>query len=354
MLASLVHEHRPGRYRMHDLVRLYATEKCAESERSQALDHVVDYYLHSTIACATVMCAHLPVEDLAPALPGSDPYQPADLADATRWIDTEHPALMAVCELRRPVVTWQLARALNVHHWRRGRLRDCVTTWTAARQVADEVGEIDVVARADTNIGDSHANLGDFPAALRHLERGLAIARDRVVRANAHNSLAWAHDGNGDHQAALRHARLALDLYRDLDRPQLQADMLNCEGWSLIRLGRAEEGRAACEKALALCDELGHIDGTAHVSRSLGTLALELGDHEEATRRFRLAVDLFQRLDHPFAEAGVLSRLGEAELALGNDELACSAWERALTLYKGQHRVAAGARVREWLSRVRR
>jgi tetratricopeptide (TPR) repeat protein len=349
--AHLVDEYVPGRYRMHDLVRLYAAEKCAVAEREDALRLVVDHYVHSAVACVVMLCPHRPVIEPEPAV--SVPYEPEDLAAAMAWADAEHPALLEVIELRLPGVTWQLASALDVYHWRRGQVRELMAVWKVCREVAEQAGVRAIVARAETSIGDSWATLGDFAAARAHLERAIALAEeigDLEEEARARNSLAWAWDGQGEHRIALRHARKALWLYRVLDRPQLQADMLNCIGWCLIRLGRHGQGRARCEEALALCRRHDHIDGTAHASRSLGELALDVGDHAEAVRRLRDARDLFRRLHHPFGEAGVLSRLGDAFRALGDDVAAARAWHEALALYESQHRTAAASRMRAKLA----
>ncbi|MEH0416133.1 BTAD domain-containing putative transcriptional regulator [Streptomyces sp. B21-083] len=346
--AHLVDEHMPDRYRMHDLVRLYAAEKCGEAERDSALGQTVEHYLHSALACAEVMGHHrLPSVDQLPA-PGSNPYRPGDMTAALAWTEAEHAALTAVVDLQLPGVSWQLPKALAVYHWRYGRLRDHLAMWTTAREVAERIGDVTALVQADISFGDSHATLGDFPTALPYLERAVALAAqlgDLAAEADAHNSLAWAWEGRRNHRKALDHARAALTGYQALGKPHLEADMLNCVGWCLIRLGRRDEGRAWCDKALALCEEHGHRDGIAHTLRSLGELELETGRYREAVRRLQIASDLLALLQHGFAQAGVLARLGEAAHALGRDDLARSSWERALGLYRAQHREVPATRV---------
>lgn len=56
--AHLVDEHSPGRYTLHDLLRRYAAERCAEEaapDRQAALGRLYDYYLHTASAAADLL-----------------------------------------------------------------------------------------------------------------------------------------------------------------------------------------------------------------------------------------------------------------------------------------------------------
>ncbi|TCO52614.1 AfsR/SARP family transcriptional regulator [Actinocrispum wychmicini] len=97
--ASLVHQHKPNRYRLHDLVRLCVAERVKNSV--PGLRRLVAYYADA---------AELQL----------DP----PLAAALDWFDTEHSCLLAarelaVCQGWHEYV-WRLACSLATFHRRRG------------------------------------------------------------------------------------------------------------------------------------------------------------------------------------------------------------------------------------------
>jgi hypothetical protein len=79
-----------GRWRMHDLIRLYADQhgqaNAEDDDRSGALTRVLDYYL----AAASVASDHLKTAVTAPA---TDRFP--DRAQALEWLDAEYPNLIA-------------------------------------------------------------------------------------------------------------------------------------------------------------------------------------------------------------------------------------------------------------------
>ena len=79
--ANLLHQHAPGRYRMHDLVALYALEQASRSlpaaAQSAALRRVIDYYLHTAAAGEQLL---------------SIPRHAVSLEPAGTWLRSRPPA----------------------------------------------------------------------------------------------------------------------------------------------------------------------------------------------------------------------------------------------------------------------
>ena len=50
--AHLIEERSPGRFVLHDLLRVYAEEQVAPEERVSVVRRIVDHYLHSALAGA--------------------------------------------------------------------------------------------------------------------------------------------------------------------------------------------------------------------------------------------------------------------------------------------------------------
>lgn len=336
---------------MHDLPRLYAAELVRADEDTDAVHRAVQFYLHSALAGNRLLSPHRPRGDAAQVPPGCVPRAHADEAAALAWFETEHTVLVAAQRVCGPT-SWQLARALDVFHWRRGRIHDAVDVWRTALAEAVHADDPAACVLAHRSLGSTYAMVTDFDAAQFHLDKAVLLARqlgDGTEEAHAHNSLAWLFDQRLDHERALVHATSAVTLYRALGKPEWEADMLNCVGLCHIKLGRYELGGKRCRAALALSLEHDHFDGTVHTLKSLGYLAHLTGRHADAARHYTEAITMCRRLRHDYIEAGLQAQLGEAELARGRHHEAARAWRRALDLYRSQRRLAAARRVEQSL-----
>ena len=128
--ASLIQQHVPGRYRMHDLIRLYAVDQAHHDlppeQRDIALRRLVDFYLHTAYAAERLLDPHREPVKLDPPAPGCHPHPLADETAALAWLDAEHACLLAAQHLAGDQgwhhLVWQLAWALHTFHERRGHV----------------------------------------------------------------------------------------------------------------------------------------------------------------------------------------------------------------------------------------
>jgi tetratricopeptide (TPR) repeat protein len=225
--AYLVEEQTPGRYGMHDLLRLYAAQRATtehdQPARTAALERLLDHYMRSVAAAARVLypdMVRLPLPDGdgdgAAAAAGLD-----DHARAAAWLDAERSNLVAAIThaarngarssawrladafrgylfLRTAIADWSLvARAglaaaegdrdpraqaashLSVAtlHWVRGRAPDAITHFTLALSLAREGGWDEGEAAALGNLGNVQADLGRLSEAADHYTRALEVER---------------------------------------------------------------------------------------------------------------------------------------------------------------------------------
>jgi DNA-binding SARP family transcriptional activator len=296
--AHLVQEHRPGRYRMHDLLRLYAAEQAdradqADSARKQArqpaLHRVVDFYLHTAYAGARLLQAHREEIELAPCDP-TVPVPPlADRAAALAWFDAEHACLLAAQQIavrqQWHAQVWQLAWSLTPFHWRQGHRYHDHAVWqaglAATRRLADPAAE----AQAYRRLGDACLRLGQAVDARDHLLEALARFErtdNTLGQAHAHLALSMTWAQQDDHERALAHAAQMLRLVRSLDAPVWQSDALNAVGWYHAQLGHHDEAIAFCRDALARSRRHGYRECEAATLDSLGYIATSTGDHATA------------------------------------------------------------------------
>ncbi|MEA5360892.1 BTAD domain-containing putative transcriptional regulator [Amycolatopsis sp., V23-08] len=357
--ACLVQQPTPGRYRMHDLVRIYAAE-CATrrhdpAERDAALRRVLDFYVHLAHAADRRLDSSRPVVRLEARAPGAEPHEPPDLAAAMAWFETEHANLVATQRAALDhgwhLEVWRLAWVSTTFHARRGHREDDLSAWQAAVYAAAHLPGL-AAARAHRYLGRAQGELDRHEDASRHLRQALALAerrRDTAEQALAHHQLARAWERREDHRRALEHATRALELCRALGRPAWEANALNGVGWHASRLGDHDTARAHCQAALALHRRHHNTSGEADTLDSLGYIDHHTGHHDRAVDHYRQALTLFRRLGNTYESAATLDRLGHPYAALGRHEQARAVWREAAELYEAHGRDSDAAQVRQRL-----
>jgi tetratricopeptide (TPR) repeat protein len=357
----LVNYDSDGRYRMHDLVRLYAAEQAVarESTDSQhaARRRLVDFYLHTANVADDLLDPQMqPIEIHDPAR-GCTPHHLRDRAAALAWFITEHACLLAiqrdVIDLAWDADIWQLAWVLDSFQSRRGHLHDNEASWEAALGAAERLADPTTLALVRRYYGRACARAGHTEVGVQQLRAALAhtaMADDLAGTAHTHYSLAWAWALHGDHEQGLTHATRALHLFQQLGNPMWEARLLTMVATYNARLGHYEAAPASCEHVLVLHRAHRDHGGEIDALDNLGFVAHHAGECRTAIRYYLDAIDLCHQSGHRYTEADVLTRLGDAYASLGQLTDARSAWSRALTRYRAQYRTAEVQAVRRRLA----
>jgi DNA-binding SARP family transcriptional activator/tetratricopeptide (TPR) repeat protein len=358
--SSLIHQPTPDRYRMHDLIRLYAQEQAAEqgtpAEREEALRRLVGFYAYTAVAGDGLLAPHRELRLVDLPEPASETQPMRDVPSVLAWFDAEHANLLAAQQLAGQLgwheLVWTLAWALTTFHQWRGHLVDDVASWEAALAATEYFDPPGARSLAHRLLGYGYAVVERRTEALENLHRSLAIAEDPadlMEQAESHHLLARIWELRGDDDQALEHARKALELWHGLDQPIEEARELNAVGWYSARTGDYDQARAACQDALVLLRGQHHIAGEANTLDSLGYIAHRSGQYVQAVAYYQQALALFHRLGNAFSEANTLDRLGQT-YAAGDHRLARVAWERALRLYEAHQRTADIERIEHQLA----
>ncbi|MEV8046553.1 BTAD domain-containing putative transcriptional regulator [Streptomyces griseoluteus] len=294
--AHLVTETAPGRWELHDLVRLYARD-LDPATGPQALTGVLDHYIGTALAAVETAqpggepCFALPTNFRRP----SAVRDFADRAEAMGWLAAEREDLARAVTAARAAGLDDRAWRIILLQWPQvvWRSRDnwvplLSTALECARAVDDPYAE----SRVRTLLGWVLSEEGRLADALTLLEPSPALARrtaDRLGEATALVNLAVVQSAQGDLDTALANCTRAAALARQEGNPH--TEML-----ALLHLSRTHLTSGAPDQAL-------------HVART----ALNLGpEHEEAARTSLL---------HTVC--------GEAHLALGDKTEALALLERA-------------------------
>ncbi|RKT52868.1 AfsR/SARP family transcriptional regulator [Saccharothrix australiensis] len=336
-LEHLVQQPVPGRYRMHDLVRLYAAEVAPADE--EAVRRFVGHLAATAHAGDLLLEPHRPPV----AAPAGEAAPLADAAGAMDWFDQEYESVLAA--QRQAVergwhdVVWVIAWALTNYHLRRGHAAEDLAVWRAALAAAEALGDRAKQVAAHKFVGMALTDVGVYEEGRHHLRRALELVEDDYGRAGAHRAMAWALERGGDLAGALAHAEAQLELFRALAVPVRVAEALNDVGYRAAKLGDYARAEECCAEALALNRELGHRDGEAATSDSLGYIAHRHGRSADALRHYHHALDVYRELDNSYEEASVLRHLGDVHAALGHADRARTCWGDALALFEAQGRV---------------
>ncbi|MFE6306584.1 BTAD domain-containing putative transcriptional regulator [Nocardiopsis sp. NPDC057823] len=364
--AHLVQQPVPGRYELHDLVRLYGRERAEgdlpEEERREALRSLVDFYVHTTTLANSALNPHEVPSSLAGGPSDGHPLAPgmANDTEALEWFTTEWSWLPAVVRLASDLglnrQVWRLCWDCNSYVRRRGRVEDFIELRRVGLDsTAGLTGPDALTMRAMAHRGLASALLlAGRPGeeALDHLTsslKGFEETGDLLNQAHTLQTFVLMAILTGD-EKGVEAAERSLELYRSAGQSMWVSGALNNLGWFLARFGRYERARECCLEALEAARALGYRVGEAASLDSLGYISTRSGRHTEAVEHYRQALQVHRALKDAFEEANTLSGIAEAHHALGETEAARGAWLRALDLYRTQHRTE---QVRETEERLR-
>ncbi|MEU8390688.1 BTAD domain-containing putative transcriptional regulator [Micromonospora sp. NPDC048842] len=342
--SHLVQVPRQARYRMHDLVRLYARHRVDDDQpaqaRSDAMDRLLNFVLHTAGRAARLV---EPNRDAAEPDGAAGTDVPmgvdslADHAEALAWFVTEHQMLLGIlayaAEHGRDLHVWQLARTLETFFDYKGHWNDWIDTQHLALAAARRMGDRHRQAQAHRSLGVAHTQLGRLDVGYEQHHHALQIfveLDDHAKQADTHRGLGWVCHNQGDWPGALGHNERALELYRRLgDRPG-QAAALNNVGWLYSMLGDHRQTLRFGAQATALDQEIGDEHAEAGTWDTMGYAHHHLGEYEQAIDCYHRARALIRRFDDHYNEADILRHLAESLTAIGDNDGAREALEDAV------------------------
>jgi tetratricopeptide (TPR) repeat protein len=326
-----------GRYRMHDLLRLFADERLLADEAPRhrhAVQHRMLTYLLSTAA------------DAGSSLDPSGYSTPSPTSrfrraqQAVRWLDNERHSVLAAVrrarDLDRPDLVFPLIVALPWYWDLRCLWEDWQEVNGHALALARDHGDRAQQVIAHNGLSVATRQLGDAHAAAQHARAALDLARDigrTDEAAGALDRLGCALSDLGDYAAAIGHHTEAVRLNQRLGDRWAHAAAARHLGYALHAAGRTADAAVQLCTAIDLFDRLGAARSQAMTECWYGDVLLDLGDADAADRQYRTALERFATQDDRWGVALAHLGLGRCLGTLGEADRAATALTTAVDTF---------------------
>ncbi|MFF0298922.1 BTAD domain-containing putative transcriptional regulator [Kitasatospora sp. NPDC004614] len=342
--ANMLECFTPGRYRYHDLLRLYAQRqnvKTGDPENQQAaLLRLLDL-LHATIRNAVHVLEpdDEPMEPLhtaqAPGLPFSD------TATAREWLRSEVAVLLGTVEaaasapldLVQPAVeVLQSMTSVVEDPSLAPRIRSVLHAAAANPAARNDAGTL---ARVHYALGHMHQVAAELTEAEEALAASLALQpaeRVTMLRLVTTSTMATVLIMAGRPAKALPFYEQARLLVSELDAPIGEARLFGNMARCYVGLDRHEEAVEAARAAATAARASGNASCLADTLYQLGVVLRATGEPGEAAVHLRDAHQLYRAHQHPIWEGYSLARLAACLLADGQFAAAAEAAEESLSI----------------------
>ena len=330
---NLLQHTRPGRYRVHDLVRRFALA-LGDTEAVPALERYMRWTLER---CVEATSRHHAVVSGLPR-PPIERRAFADDASGRRWLEAERTTLVAAAlhaaeDPRLCSYAWHLTDVLRLYLYMSGRQRDCQRMATAALDAARRDG--DRVAEAVMLLALCSAidSLGDQHEALRLGRQSLELLEpvgDHTLSASVHNQIGIAHMGLGDARAARESFERSIEHYRRGPRPGLSAVPMSNLAFALVVTGDLIEAESVLVEGLTIDRAADRTVGIVAKLIALGEVRRLLGRFEESAQALSEAESWIMVVSSEgFHTQALRYGLSSLHLSRGRPDLAIAEAERA-------------------------
>lgn len=342
--AHLLTEHFPGRYTLHDLLRVYAAERVrveeTPQERDLALQRLLTWYLHT----ADAAYPHItPTRRRIPLEPRPEDCRPLEFTTHERaldWCEIERPNLIVAvhqaAQAGHTGTAWRLPAVLWGFFYLRSHVHDWLDTTRTGLAAARGAGDREGQAQGLSDTAAALRNAGRFDEAVEHLHQALALSRelgDRVARASVIANLGDAYLHAGRLREAVEYARRGLALDRIAGNVWGEGIALSNLGDAYQRMGRYDEALDCLGRALVVLRDGGNRWVEGVTLDILGTIHHRLGRHGESVGHYRRALATHRDIGNRWGEGHTLGHLGDVHLDGGEPEAARASWRHALAIF---------------------
>ena len=345
--VHLVEGDQPGRYRLHDLLRVYATEQVRAAEDAAggqaAIRRMLVWYLQTAVRADQMLVPGRRHPVLGAPPPGCEPLSFSGYEQALAWCSTEHANLTAATRLAAEAghddVAWQFPVALRGFFDLRRPWAEGLAFASAGVAAARRSGDRDGQAWTLDCLGHAHSGLGRFEDALGCYAEARNIRRETGDR--------WGESANsmvnlGCTYLELSQPDLALDCFQRVLAAAQEAGNKYVQSLALVnlaetytRLARADDLLACSLQAVQATREIGYRQAEGTALGSLAAAYRALGQPGRARDRYQQALAVRRQTGDRHGEAEILRDLGDLSGDVGHRQAARRSWVQALAILEG-------------------
>jgi tetratricopeptide (TPR) repeat protein len=340
--AHLIEEHSAGRFRFHDLLRIYAAERAELDEphvdRLVATRRIIYYYLRRALLAD---CRIQPFRggEVRIAPPSADGPVITTYSDAMDWFMAENATLLAMINfavrsgfgVEGGKLAWACTTYLDRTGQRHERAAVNRLALLAVRQAGDVVGQV----RHLQELARAVARLRQFDEAIKHLDEAVTLSQtlDNVdCRASILLSYTRVLELQHRHAEALHYAENALALLNNTAHQLRRADALMAISTQRVWLGQSADALPLAEQALDTYSNFVYRDREAAALKTLGFVHRGLDHHSQAIACYERSLAIDRQIGARYWEAFVLDQIGDIYHTIGQLPEAQKAWHQALAI----------------------
>ncbi|AGM07937.1 AfsR/SARP family transcriptional regulator [Amycolatopsis keratiniphila] len=331
-VANLVMRGAGGRYQLHDLLRMFAEERCAEEPvvAAEAAERLLTFYFRHTEAAAEILYPTYVRQPRPEFLAAKIEQGFADSSEAVAWMNVECvnvlAAVVGALESDFNRLAWLLVETLRPYLVASGRNREeGLAVFAAALRAAIAEDDLSAIAAIHCCLGSLNFRHGELKASLHHFsQEHLAYRAARHVEGQAHALVALGatqrEAGRIDDGASLIYE--GLELAEQTENVPLQRFGWLCLSYAELLRGNLNDAEKAARRTIELCDPAGEQASEGDVRGILGEILLLRGHCGAAIEQFTRSLELLRNGSVGHFEADVLGHLSHAYRECGNLEAA--------------------------------
>ncbi|HKU77035.1 MAG TPA: tetratricopeptide repeat protein, partial [Pyrinomonadaceae bacterium] len=329
LVTSLVEwNETSGRYRLHDLARLFADSKLSAEECAVGQKRFATHY--RDVLTATDELYEEGGESLLHGLALFD-LEWGNIQEGHAWVAAQ--ANSADADVAELGMTYPNSGAyvLDLRQHSAERIRWLEIAVAAARQLKDRIWEGNTLG----NLGIAYDHLGESRRAIQFYEQQLAISRelgDRRGEAKSLGNIGFAHDDLGESRRAIQFHEQALLIHRELRDRKGEGINLGNLGKAYFNLGETRRAIQFFEQQLAIVREIGDRRGEGHALGNLGGAYRDLGETHRAMQYLEQRLAIAREIGDRRGEGHALGYLGIVYADLGEIRRAFQYFEQRLTI----------------------